>query len=518
MKECDLAIEFSCVIADVGNTFNAGKDCEAPDIGISPCKARPTGATMLFNGGGCEQSDNRQLLQFTCEDFEGGPPVNEGDEAYVIVSDIKGRSIIYFEGIVRVGEEFPLYDDGNNFVTDQAVTVYTPDQGTLLQSVQYHSSCSSNLELKNRFGSVQLVSFFNGIQGNVTCFETFSLMINVVLPIDVRGDSATFQSMTAQTNFAGFLDLTDQVVGTVVQPGGSVAVMLQGALDLTQRREYTAVFSVTAITNPTGEICEGMSFDSFTAGNPLPEGFPTSSPTKTPTLSPAPTLDSLSTACDMTAEIVCDTLKNGRAFEDCSRIPDPRGITCSGGNAPTHLSFNYTGSEPVTISVDGKKETTTYNVTPGEIFEMVGSYTETAKITIEGGEYIEINTQCGADSGLTLGESFGPLLFVGFKNGDGVFTAIYPIVLTYKIRNGPYAATLDSALITSAFASAPIDAMPGMEYDMARGEVVDAYREMHTVNALDKYEQGVPFDFKIEATARGAKSNLECSAETTYTF
>jgi len=137
---------------------------------------------MLFNGGGCEQSDNTQELKFTCEDFAGGPPVNEGDQVYIVVTDIKGESITYFEGTVGVGEIFPLNDGGERFQADMFVMIYSPDQSTLLQMVQYHSSCSSNLELKNRFGASQLVSFTNEVQGLVSCFATFSFALDIAVP------------------------------------------------------------------------------------------------------------------------------------------------------------------------------------------------------------------------------------------------------------------------------------------------------------------------------------------------
>jgi len=95
-EECEIEVEFACTISDTTGSANAGRSCDSPDLGIQPCKERPTAATMLFNGGGCEQSDNRQFLKFTCTDMNGGPPVNEGDEAYIVVTDIKVRLLEMF--------------------------------------------------------------------------------------------------------------------------------------------------------------------------------------------------------------------------------------------------------------------------------------------------------------------------------------------------------------------------------------------------------------------------------------
>ena len=46
---------------------------------------------MLYNGGGCEQSDNTQELKFTCVDMGPGPPINEGDESYIVVTGKSGQ-------------------------------------------------------------------------------------------------------------------------------------------------------------------------------------------------------------------------------------------------------------------------------------------------------------------------------------------------------------------------------------------------------------------------------------------
>ena len=94
---------------------------------------------MLFNGGGCEQSDNIQELAFTCEDFNGGPPTNLGDEVHIFITDSAGNGMVYFDGIVRVGDFFPLNAGGQLFADDQFITISTPDQGTTLQGADHHS-------------------------------------------------------------------------------------------------------------------------------------------------------------------------------------------------------------------------------------------------------------------------------------------------------------------------------------------------------------------------------------------
>ena len=115
------------------------------------------------------------------------------------------------------------------------------------------------MELKNRFGASQLVQFLNEEQGNVTCF---------VIPIDIQGDSATLENLTALTNFAGFLDFSDQVRGQPLEAGGSVYLTIPTTLDLTERRRHTALTTISAMANPSGVLCQGTEFSSFLAGSP----------------------------------------------------------------------------------------------------------------------------------------------------------------------------------------------------------------------------------------------------------
>jgi hypothetical protein len=264
--QCTIGINASCVVA--GNSNSAGLSCDSPTVGVEPCLQRPEAAYFLFNGGDCSQSDNTQPLKFFCTDENGGPPTNIGDEAYIVVNDAKGKSITYFSGIVKVGDFFPANDGGRTFEADQTIQILSPDQSTVLQNVQYHSSCSSNLELKNRFGASQLVGFYNQLQGNVTCFNTFEFSLMIDVPITIQGDGITLTSLRAETNFAGTIDLTDKVTGENVTPGGSVAVTLSGEVDTSSRRAYTLDFFIEGTQSPSGLTCTGTDSISFDAGNP----------------------------------------------------------------------------------------------------------------------------------------------------------------------------------------------------------------------------------------------------------
>ena len=287
---CVLEIGTTCVIA--GSSSAAGQSCDSPTLGVEPCLERPLQLTMLYNGGDCSQSDNDQLLKFTCADSNGGPPTAEGATSYIIVTDIKGNGITYFQGPVPVGSQFILGDGVNRVEADMFINIYTADQTTLLQAVQYHSSCSSSLELKNRFGASQLVQYFNEVQGNVSCFADFSFEIDIEVPISVGGDNVTLTSLVANTNFAGPIDLTSQVAGQVVSPGGSVQVTLQGTIDASIRRMYVLMIEIAG-TKASGQICKGSDTLSFEGGNvpgaPTPAGLPTAPTAKSKKTGKSPT-------------------------------------------------------------------------------------------------------------------------------------------------------------------------------------------------------------------------------------
>ena len=264
-----------CLIT--GNSSYAGQSCDVPILGVEQCQERPTAAKMLFNGGGCEQSDNTQALKFNCEDFNGGPPVSEGEQVFIVVTDIKGLGITYFEGIVAVGEIYDLNDNGERFEADQFITIYTADRNTVLEQVQYHSSCSSNLELKNRFGASQLVEFQNDLQGVVSCFATFSFSLDISVPLTAVGEDIRITSLTAETNFAGIVDLTPQVINTpALGPGEAVIVTLEGTIDASSRKTYTILYNIEGIRVRDDAACTGMDMVSFEAGR---VDSPASSPT-----------------------------------------------------------------------------------------------------------------------------------------------------------------------------------------------------------------------------------------------
>ena len=104
--------------------------------------------------------------------------------------------------------------------------------------------------------------------------------LEITVPIDIEGTNAILVTLTALTNFDGFLDLSDEVAGREIQPGDSIVVVINSSaeVDLTERRRYTILTQATAIVNPSGAVCTGTDFRSFLVGNSPPGPLPTVAP------------------------------------------------------------------------------------------------------------------------------------------------------------------------------------------------------------------------------------------------
>jgi hypothetical protein len=217
-----------------------------------------------------------------------------------------------------------------------------------LQNLRYHSSCSSNLFLKDRFGANQLVEWVNLDQGVITCFKIKFLQFVLTIPIDIEtfGDSITLTSAESVTNF-GFFNLTDDVNGVVLTPGADVGLDYNTTFDTTVRRRYTGVTTVTGITN-TGVVCRGVDFFSFLAGVELPEVIPSSVPTTAPSVSLGPTPNPLESACELRGRLHSgsDGFKWGtplKSLLETSSSVFYNGLPCTSSNTTEELGATTNG-------------------------------------------------------------------------------------------------------------------------------------------------------------------------------
>jgi hypothetical protein len=236
--------------------------------------------TYRYNGGDFSQSSRMHPIElFTCTDFNGGPPLEPGTLTYIQAFAVEGGGM-FFEGLVPVGELCVLKADPR-VSADMYFTMYDPRGSTdpaiivapenILQSIKYHSSCSQNLFLKDRFDSVQLVEFISEDQGRVSCFINTTLSVNFGIPISsATSESVRLTALMMITNPFGILDFTPVVAELIVQGGDTVEIPpFEINLCLTSGEGYT--FSITVIgeaINHGGFECSGEDFYEFVAGNP----------------------------------------------------------------------------------------------------------------------------------------------------------------------------------------------------------------------------------------------------------
>lgn len=529
--------------------------CNATPPPVEQCSGRPFEMVFLYNGGDCSQSFNVQEAagKFFCTDQGDGPPTERGEKSFILVTDLDG-DIIFHNAWVEVGSLFTLSDGGNNFPADQLITIFNSDDtssaNNIVQSVQYHSSCSQNLFLKDRFGAVQLVIWVNEDQGTVSCFANQTFDLDITVPIDIEGGPATLESLTVASNVDPFFfNLTDKIAGTVADAGDSIQVSIAIPIDLTIKKTYNLLITLTA-TTAGGQFCTATELTSFTAGYPLPPIFPTFSPTQSPTGTSSPTPDPETSACELEAVIECETT-SGRS---CRSLRSPPSLVCSTADKDvSSIEFLVTG-KPCGTTEECEDTNPGQPITADEIFifaegdrgdiafqgaARVGMFIRISNglengrlsVTISSSNngvpglplqiLSNIDLGCEGQPGedLTLLEDFGALQLVSFTNDDQGFVSILEdVAMTYTIRNtGLLSATATSAVRTSAFEGMPVVFVDGMDpLVLAPGEASSFTEAARQINLQN--EGGTEYRFEMSVSGEGTESRVDCMDTTSYVF
>ena len=553
---CEIGLELDCL-----PPLGAATCGTIPEF-TTICRQRPFEMIFRYNGGDCDGSFNIQPgTLFQCFDFKGGPPIPDGELSYIIAFEFGGGES-YFEGFVKVGEEFRMLAE-TKFDANMNVTIYNPGNFTapsqiktpanLLQTILYHSSCSQNLFLKDRFGSVQLVVFVNLLQGTVSCFQNATLTFTMTTPIQIDG-SATLTALTVISNINneennGFFNLTDKVFGREISESMPLTVSQLITLDLTVRMKYVAVSTVIG-ESAEGRGCFGTDFFEFVAGNPLPPIFPTLAPSAAPTISPFPTPDPDEAPCELDAEITCELASGG----SCRHIASPAGKTCLGSNV-NRLSFIYNQDDcnedsnnqdkfkcedfnlhipfPEEVGIRfSRRGTAVFSgiVHVGQIFSVNPPDVNDLDIEIftvatDNGpmfllQEMKISTRCREKDAITLLDIFGSLQLVGYSNPDqGDNNIVEQFVFKYIVKNG---GRLDGEL-RGAFKTS-FDPVPETLLDASRGDnpvdlmpgEVEIFKEVFDLNLAAASGEALQFTFLVNGV--GEQSREACFSTDIYTL
>ena len=121
-----------------------------------------------------------------------------------------------------------------------------------MQLVNFHTSCSRNLFLKDRYGATQVAGWINEEQGVVDCVTT------VIYNYDIRNMgtvNAELTSLMSTITPPGVtLDLTEDAAGQIVGPGTNFTLSIPTEIDLTTRQTYSVEATLVG-KNPVGREC-----------------------------------------------------------------------------------------------------------------------------------------------------------------------------------------------------------------------------------------------------------------------
>jgi len=480
INQCFVSIDVEC---NPGGEFD---DCDSIAPPRTRCEDRPFAMVFRYTGGTCDLSDNIQSPElFQCFDFQGGPPTIDGTESFITVTDIKGGAIVYHADFVRVGGEYTVADQPRDVEANMNITIYSSGNtvsANMLQTLVYHSSCSQNLFLKDRYGASILVVFVNEVQGLVSCF--FNATYSFTIGNEAKGDNAILNTLTSATNF-GLFNFTDDINGLVIEPDGPPIVRsISIVIDLTVRERYTALTTITARA-PRGKECVDVDFLTFIAGMPQNPNVPTIPPTSAPTTTPQPTPDPEENTCELDSTITCEVV-NGPGFAACTQLTRPNTQICDIEDLPRELEFRYVGGDCPGTAVTNPQFECTGNANLDRVWILIESNTNILYngLTEEGGfldlrgvgeildvqiysllnnrpsntiiQSMIINATCALDNDIRLRNTWGGLELIEFTTViDGVRetnSALAVVEMVYSVSaNTPIKAIITSASSTSDF-------------------------------------------------------------------
>ena len=143
-------------------------DCvgdEEPVVGDACSDGKPIQLVMRYTGEDCSASSNSQDPdKVACS----GDPAFAATVHILATDDMDpsaGGASVWFQGDVNLDGTFTL-DVANagetKFASETFLHIFDVQGGTILQSVEFHTSCSQPLVVGNQFGSALLEDFIPG--------------------------------------------------------------------------------------------------------------------------------------------------------------------------------------------------------------------------------------------------------------------------------------------------------------------------------------------------------------------
>jgi len=352
---------FSTQIFSVFLTLSILDATHGSTFGLQVCPGSLSEITFLYNGGGCRQSDNIQIILdqryggnlalLSCYDNGSGPPAaGSGDQNYITATADEGD--VYFEGLVKVGEKYTLNEQRtfDKLSADMTITIFESQGGALLQIVDVHLSCSQPLFLFDKFGSSQVTQWVETSGRVVTDTQTGVETGTIEVALDTSNEQKPVRllEMTVLTNTQDQpIDYTSQVAGQILAPGSSIELPgFKIDIELGQQVRYTFFTTIIGETLDGTNMCNGNDMLECIVGFNLNPVFPTMVPTPSPTITPLPTNVPNITSqreCTIGSQISCAVIKPEGVFT-CETLKAPVAETCPAGAELLRAFLRYDGS------------------------------------------------------------------------------------------------------------------------------------------------------------------------------
>ncbi|MEX2215000.1 MAG: SdrD B-like domain-containing protein [Phycisphaeraceae bacterium] len=179
---------------------------------------KPTELTFRYEGVGTTVITSQDAGKSTATGNANNDP-----QVFVIVSDksnpTDSKAKTYFTGNVNVGDNFTAKVSTANtdkFSANTYVFIYDSQNGTLLQTLTYHTSCSQPLKLGDQIGSIELVGY-TGQNG-----QTGASSIAPVAPAQAPAP--------ALADVSASLSIKDKIAKVTLTNDGTSAITIQSLL------------------------------------------------------------------------------------------------------------------------------------------------------------------------------------------------------------------------------------------------------------------------------------------------
>lgn len=254
-QDCLVEFDVKCVAAD-----GLG-DCSSIVPETPKCLDRPTGMLFRYHGGACSLPSTTSSKSFVeCVDYNGGPSATLGETVYIKIGDIDDFELVYYEAEIAVGDSFMLHAPAGGMAAESMILVYSSSDASrsnLLQSIYFLSDCHVELSLEDKLGSVQLIGYENGVQGNVTS------LVNAIYEFTIRNPgndgNVILSSLSSITNL-GAIEVP--INDSILTPNTTISFQREVTIDATELRRYTALSTLTG-TSADGSKCSLKHLFSF---------------------------------------------------------------------------------------------------------------------------------------------------------------------------------------------------------------------------------------------------------------